>query len=90
MQTAHYQKRARQRGIREPLIELIYNYGRRYPRPGGAEAYVLGGKGADEAIQDIKKVLQEIPRLKDVILIVSRDGEIITIHRRTKTNLKLR
>jgi len=89
MHTAHYQKRARQRGIKEPLIELIYYYGRRSPRPGGAEAYVLGGKGVHESIKDIKKILQEIPKLKDVVLIVSRDGGIITIHHRTKTNLKL-
>ena len=63
MQTAHYQKRARQRGIAEPLIDLIYIYGQRFQRPGGAEAYVLGGKGVDKATKDIKKILQEVSKL---------------------------
>ena len=90
MQTEHYQKRARQRGIKEPLIQLIYNYGQRYPRPGGAEAISLGGKGVDKATKDIKKILQEVPKLKDVIVIVSRDGKIMTVYHKTKNNLKLR
>ena len=89
MQTEHYKKRARQRGIKEPLIQLIYNYGRRSPRPGGAEAISLGGKGVDKATKDIKKILQEVPKLKDVILIVSRDDEEITIYHKTKKKLKL-
>ena len=89
MQTKHYKKRARQRGIKEPLIQLIYNYGQRYPRPGGAEAISLGGKGVDKATKDIKKILQEVPKLKDVILIVSRDDEEITIYHKTKKKLKL-
>ena len=89
-QVEHYQKRARQRGIREPLIQLIYDYGRRSPRPGGAEAYVLGGKGVDQATKDIKKILREVRKLKDVILIVSRDGDTITIYHKTKNNLNLR
>ena len=46
MPTQHYQKRAKQRGIREPLIQLIYDYGQRYSRPGGAEAIKLGGIAA--------------------------------------------
>jgi len=90
MQAEHYQKRARQRGIREPLIQLIYDYGSRSPRPGGAEAISMGGKGVDQATKDIKKILQEVPKLKDVVLVTSSDGDIITIYHRTKTNLKFR
>ena len=90
MQTEHYKKRARQRGIKEPLIQLIYDYGRRSPRPGGAEAFRLGGKGVDQATKDIKKILQEVSKLKDVTLIRSRDGETITVYHKTRKNLKLR
>lgn len=89
MRLSHYQKRARQRGIKEPLIQLIINYGKRFPKPGGAEAVQLGGKGVDLATKDIKKVLQQISKLKDVVVVVSRDGEIITIYHKKKKNLKL-
>jgi hypothetical protein len=88
MQTEHYQIRARQRGISEPLIELIYTYGRRFSRPGGAEAYVLGGKGVDRATKDIKRILQAVPKLKDVVLVTN--GEPITVYHQTKENLRLR
>ena len=87
MRQKHYQKRARQRGISEPLIQLIISYGRRSRRPGGAEAVRLGGKGVDAATKDIKKVLQEVPKLRDVV-VVTRNDEIVTVYHRSKKRLK--
>jgi hypothetical protein len=87
MKQKHYQKRAQQRGIREPLIHLIVNYGSLYSRPGGAIAYKLGGKGVDLAVKDVKKVLQEIPKLKNVVVIES-GGEIKTTYHNRKNRLK--
>ncbi len=87
MRNKHYQKRARQRGISEPLIQLIISYGKFSRRPGGAEAVRLGGKGVHAATKDIKKILQEVSKLRDVV-VVTRGGQIVTVYHKTKKKLK--
>lgn len=85
----HALKRCQQRGIREPLIQLICEYGRPSRRPGDqAEAITLGSKGVDQVTKDIKKVLQLVPKLKDVTVIVSDDHQIITTYRNNKKNYR--
>ena len=76
----HGLKRAQQRGIHPALIELICQYGSYSRRPGGVAGVTLGGKGVDKATKDIKKVLQAISKLKDVTVIVSDDGKVLTTY----------
>jgi len=78
--TRHAKVRLQQRGIREHLIPLIIEYGRYSHCPGGATAITLGGKGVDEVTKNVKKVLQAVPKLRDVTIIMSDDGHVITAY----------
>ena len=81
----HYFERYQQRGIQPFLVELFKNYGSHFERPGGADGFLFNGKAVDNATKDVKKILQQISKLRGRMMIISADGDgILTNYIRNK------
>ena len=63
-----------QRGIQPFWVELFKNYGSHFERPGGADGFLFNGKAVDNATKDVKKILQQISKLRGRMMIISADG----------------
>lgn len=86
---AHYSTRCQQRGMPQIFEVLIKTYGSYFKRPGGAEGVLFDGKAVDRATKDLKKILQQIPKLKGRMDIIDHNGETITTYIRDKGRVKL-
>ncbi len=81
MLSEHAQKRMMQRGrIPKGAIDLILNYGEEV-HSGGVKKYIFRKKAVDELTKGIKKILQVLPKLKDVAVIVGRNNQVVTVYR---------
>jgi hypothetical protein len=60
--TAHAKKRMRQRGFSGHAIDMIVNYGRYEPAPGGALKIFLGNKNYQELVSMLKRDVQLLDR----------------------------
>jgi hypothetical protein len=79
--TEHAKKRMRQRGISSHTMDIIVGYGRYQPVLGGAIKIFLGNKVHQELVSRIKKDLQILDNAKGGTLILSADGQILTIYK---------
>jgi hypothetical protein len=79
--TAHAKKRMRQRGFSGHSMDMIVNYGRYEPAPGGALKVFLGNKNHQELVARLKRDLQLLDHAKGGTVIVSKDGIILTTYK---------
>ena len=81
----HYFEGRQQRGIQPFLVELFKNYGSHFERPGGADGFLFDRKAVDNATKDVKKILQQISKLRGRMMIISADGDrVLTTYIREK------
>jgi hypothetical protein len=71
----------RQRGFTSRLVDMIVDYGRYQPAPGGAFKIVLGNRVYQELVARLKKDLQLLDNAKGGTLILSADGQILTTYK---------
>ena len=79
--TEHAKKRMRQRGFSGHAMDIIVNYGRCEPAPGGAMKIFFGEKDYQMIASRLKKELQLLDNVKGGTVIVSEDGQILTIYK---------
>jgi hypothetical protein len=79
--TEHAKKRMRQRGLSNHAMDIIVNYGRYQPAPGGALKIFLGNKDHQDLVARLKKDLQLLDNAKGGTLILSSDGQILTTYK---------
>jgi hypothetical protein len=65
------------------FVQALIKYGRYSQAPGGAEKIVLGKKEYQRCVDELKKALQDLGRVKGVVAIVEGD-EIITVYKNPK------
>ena len=83
--STHYFEGFQQRGIQPSLVDLFKSYGSHFERPGGADGFLFNGKAVDNATKDVKKILQQISKLRGRMMIISADGDrILTNYIRDK------
>ena len=75
--TKHGLARAQQRGIKPDLIETLLGWGDEVPVGGGAVSIALGSTGAEELLAE-GVLPARVDRLRDLAVVVSRDGDIVT------------
>ncbi len=81
--TAHAQTRCQQRAVRLDAIERILDHGRP-ARVRGAESYCLDKAGRRRLREDLGEYgFRVIERWLNAYVVVSDDGRIITVARRT-------
>jgi len=83
--TAHALKRCRQRGIPENLLEIVQSFGRKERRPHGAIRRMIKKKDCDQAVRQLKHLIQKIEKLsrQGVCVIMTEDDEsVITAYRK--------
>ncbi len=88
--TEHYTTRCQQRGMPQIFEVLIKTYGSYYKRPGGAEGVLFNGQAVDRATKDLKKILQQIPKLRGRMDIIGNNGKTVTTYIRNKKRVRLR
>jgi hypothetical protein len=82
--TAHAQARQQQRAVRLEAIEGILDHGQAARRR-GADSYFLDKAGRRRLRQDLgEQGFRAIERWLDTYVVVSDDGQIITVARRTR------
>ena len=79
--TTHAKKRMRQRGFSGHAIDMIVNYGRYEPAPGGALKVFLGNRDHQKIVAMLKRDVQLLDNAKGGTVIVSSDGHILTTYK---------
>ena len=83
--THHAIQRLQQRGIPQSVSEVIYEFGEPVNRPGGALAYRLQDRVANELIQDLKRTITQIDKARKKTLIVDdHTGSVLTGYHNSK------
>lgn len=75
--TKHSLVRAQQRCIKPDMIEILLGWGEPVPVGGGAVSVTLGSAAADELVAEGMPSTR-VDRLRDLAVVVSRDGDIVT------------
>lgn len=78
--TKHAEIRKKQRGFSDFSIEIIKKLGRDVDAPGNATKLYFGNKEYQEAISELKKVIQLMDKVKNGTLIVSGKN-ILTMYK---------
>ena len=78
--TKHAKKRMNQRGISNSILEIVLNLGTFKNAKGEADKIFLGKKEAQNAISNLKKIIQILERAKNTSIITA-DGKIITVYK---------
>ena len=74
--TKHAQKRMRQRGFSGLGISIIEQYGRHCQAPGGATKLKFGNKEHQNAISELKHLIQILDHVKGGTIIVKEDNAL--------------
>jgi len=75
--TDHAEKRIRQRGINNGTVDVIIQYGKPIPAPGGAIALRLTKKKASRLIGSLKRQIHRVEKAQNVV-VIEKDGHILT------------
>jgi len=84
MFTSHAQTRSQQRNIPHFVVKMIMDYGN-YGRHKGADVYFLDKKTRKTLRQNLgRQIYNNMKSFWDSYVVVSDDGDIITVAKRTK------
>jgi len=78
--TKHAEKRKRQRGFSDLILNIIEQNGRSLPCPGGATKIILGNREYQAIVQQLKGFLQALDKAKGGTLI-KIDNRILTMYK---------
>ena len=78
--TDHAKVRQKQRGISNMALNIIEQNGRCEKAPGGALKIFFGFKEYQRTIEDLKKTIQLLDKVKGGTLIINED-KIVTVYR---------
>lgn len=87
--TYHAEKRMQQRGLNEPIIEIIMNHGRHVHLPGGAVGIFLGDKEYRKINGELIRFRKLVERAKNAKVII-KDGQILTCYKNQRATLLVR
>lgn len=83
--TRHAGIRMSQRGIREADVDFLLAHGTDM----GADRIMLTNRDATKAIQDLKKQIAYIERLRGKVIVVA-EGQLVTAYHQVRPALRLR
>jgi type II restriction/modification system DNA methylase subunit YeeA len=78
--TDHAKVRQKQRGISNIALDIIEKNGRCEKAPGGALKIFFGFKEYQRTIQDLKRTIQMLDKVKGGTLIINED-KIVTVYK---------
>lgn len=81
--TKHAAQRLQQRGFTQTAVDLIFQFGIEYHRPGGAIEYLFTGKSAVDMERDMRECKNLISKLRGKALLFY-DGKLRTAYHRSK------
>jgi hypothetical protein len=80
--TRHAKQRQRQRGLSDLALKLIEEKGRYEKAPGGLMRIFLGNKEYQEIVQELKRVIQMLDKVKGGTMIINGD-DVVTVYKRS-------
>ena len=83
--TDHAKARQRQRGISNAVLDIIERNGRCEKAPGGALKIFFGFKEYRKTIEDLKRTIQLLDKVKSGTLIINED-KIVTVYKNAHIN----
>jgi len=83
----HAKIRSQQRGIPENFIDLILAHGSHTRKPGNAFEYRVNPKDKNRIISILKHLIHEVEKLPQKAVLVSNDGEVITVYHLKKNKV---
>lgn len=87
----HAHVRCGQRSVSHDLISMLVAYGEINAVKGAAKSYFLSNKGLKEAKSQLgKELFQAIEKKKNVYVIVSEEGVIITVARSARGHKRIK
>lgn len=78
--TQHAKKRMNQRGISKGILEIAFFLGAFKKGRNGADKIVFGKKQRQQAISDLKQLIQKMERAKNIIIIID-NGQVLTTYK---------
>lgn len=78
--TKHAQKRKSQRGFSDFSLEIINKFGCCERAPGGALKISFGKKESQRLIEELKKIIQSLDRVKGR-RIIEKNGYVLTLYK---------
>lgn len=75
----HAMKRMQQRGIRKQTLELLLIFGGLKLGKGNAIKFFIGKKESNQAVAELKKVIQLLDKARGRTMVISED-KIITVY----------
>lgn len=78
--TKHAQKRKDQRGFSDFSLKIINKFGRCERAPGGALKISFGKKESQRLIEELKKIIQSLDRVKGG-RIIEKNGYVLTLYK---------
>ncbi len=79
--TSHARRRMHQRAINNDVLEIVLSLGTFKSAKGGAEKIFFGKKKSQEAISELKRIIHIFEKAKNINIIISDDGNIITTYK---------
>ena len=76
----HAKKRTQQRGIPASIVNMVIEYGEPESAPGNAYRYEVSKSVIPRLQKRVKSLLHEIEQLKGKVVVVSKDGIILTTY----------
>lgn len=83
--TEHCEKRAAQRSLTEPALELVLKYGEVFEQKGRSSLVRYGRRKQKAFLKDLKMLMRIFSQGNDVYLVLGDDGSLVTAGRQTKT-----
>ena len=78
--TKHAQKRKNQRGFSDFSLEIINKFGCCEIAPGGALKISFGKKESQRLIEELKKIIQSLDRVRGG-KIIEKNGYVLTLYK---------
>jgi len=79
--TKHGRQRMRQRGFSRFSLDILVQFGRHEHAQGGAMKIFFGNKEYKEAIQEFKRVIQALDKVKGGTMIISQ-SDVLTMYKK--------
>jgi hypothetical protein len=83
--TNHAKVRQQQRGISNIALDIIEQNGKCEKAPGGSLKIFFGLKEYQRTIEDLKRTIQMLDKVKGGTLIINED-KIVTVYKKTHIN----
>lgn len=76
--TRHVKERAQERGIPQPVIDLVLQYGTVETQGGGADKVTIRASDKKAATRQLRRKLQLLEKASDVVVVMDENRAVTT------------